>query len=68
MDGAVNSDGTPATPLGWQGAGPDFEVSGHGPFEWEAYDEDMLIGKGRARTQLGLMLALWRFKRRFDRG
>jgi hypothetical protein len=56
----VDKDGhlQPNTPLGWQG-GIDFEVTGHGPYEWSAWDEDMCVGKGAVRTKLGLMIALW---------
>ena len=49
--------------IGWQGSGPDFELYGSGPYEWTAYDEDVLIGTGKARTRLGAQIAMWRFQR-----
>jgi hypothetical protein len=54
-----------AQPLGWQG-GIDFEVTGTGPYEWFAYDEDVLVGKGKARTRLGLGAALMRARKRLS--
>jgi len=64
-----NPDGSwePAQPLGWQGKGPDYEVTRQdGRYVWHAYDEDMLIGKGTARTRLGLARALRRHKRKWS--
>lgn len=67
----------PAQPMGWQGTGIDFEVRTQRwdrekrqmvtqrPFTWEAFYEDMLVGKGKARTKVGLFFALWRCRRRF---
>lgn len=62
-----NSDGSwsEAIPLGWQG-GIDFEVYGAGPYEWHAFDEDVLVGKGAARTRLGLAVAIRRARRRLS--
>lgn len=56
-----------ATPLGWQG-GIDFEVTGTGPYQWHAYDEDILVGKGKARTRLGLTIALKRARKSLTNG
>lgn len=67
MSAPTDRDGNPIQPLGWQGSGPDFELSGHGPFEWTAYDEDVLIGAGHARTTLGAYLAMWLFRRKWRR-
>lgn len=64
-----NPDGSwvPAVPLGWQGSGIDFEVySKRKPMEWYAYDEDVLVDRGTARTRLGLALAMRRAKRRHE--
>jgi hypothetical protein len=70
----------PAQPLGWQGSGLDFEVQSQRwdreqrrmvkqrPIEWHAYDEDVLVAKGTARTMLGLAFAIRRVKRRYARG
>lgn len=66
-EGPTDREGNPLQPIGWQGSGPDFEVSGPGPFEWEAYDEELLIGRGRARTKLGLLIAMARFQRHWRR-
>lgn len=67
-----NPDGSwsPATPLGWQGSGIDFEVYGTGPFQWVAYDEDICVGSGDARTRIGLAVAIRRARKRLedDRG
>lgn len=66
---AQRPDGSyePAVPLGWQGSGIDIEVYGTGPFEWFAYDEDVLVGRGSARTRLGLAWAIRRARRRWRR-
>jgi hypothetical protein len=59
----------PAQPLGWQGSGPDFEVySKRRPMEWVAYDEDVCVATGTARTKAGLYFAIWRARRRLTRG
>lgn len=62
-----NADGSWSAiqPLGWQGSGPDFEVYGTGPWEWVAYDEDVCVGTGKARTRIGAALSMRRFKRRY---
>jgi hypothetical protein len=58
-----------AQPVGWQGSGPDYEVSRvDGQYSWEAYDEDVLIGKGSARTRIGLALALRRHRKKWATG
>ena len=54
----TDGSGNELRPVGWQG-GIDFEVTGHGPYEWTAWDEDLCVDKGRARTRLGLMFSLW---------
>lgn len=53
----------PAAPLPIQ-PGIDFEVSGSGPWIWEAYSGVRLLASGRARTRLGLVLGMWAAKRR----
>lgn len=74
-DGSIQ----PVQPLGWQGSGLDFEVTSKRwdsaqrrmvpvrPIVWHAYDEDVLVAKGTARTPLGLAFAIRRAKRRYDR-
>ncbi|MER7813832.1 hypothetical protein [Streptomyces sp. NPDC096153] len=64
-----NSDGTwsPATPEPLADS-LDFEVSGTGPFEWEAWRGMSLVAHGTARTRLGLHLALFRAKRKHSGG
>lgn len=50
--------------IGWQGSGPDYEVYRRTRFfEWFAYDEELLIGRGTAWTSLGLAVAIRRHKR-----
>lgn len=61
-----NLDGTEAQPIGFLG-GIDFEVTGTGPFEWTAWDEDVCVGKGTARTKAGLALKLLFAERRISR-
>lgn len=55
--------GQPIQPLGWQGSGIDFEVY-RKPYGWEfdAYDEDVLVGNGKARTRRGLNRAMKRVR------
>ncbi|WP_405883592.1 hypothetical protein OG747_36430 [Streptomyces sp. NBC_01384] len=42
----------------------DVEVTGTGPFEWEAWIGVERVASGRARTRLGLQVALLRARRR----
>ncbi|MFC5802770.1 hypothetical protein [Streptomyces formicae] len=46
----------------------DFEVTGSGPFEWEAWRGLSLVAHGTARTRLGLHVALYRAKRQHSGG
>jgi len=63
-----NPDGSysPEMSMGWLG-GIDFEIFGTGPYAWLAYDEDVLVGRGKARTRIGLAFALRRAERRLRR-
>lgn len=54
----------PAQPLGYQGAGLDFEVTGNRPWHWTAYQRHRVVAAGKARTRLGLIIALRLAKRR----
>lgn len=45
----------------------DVEVTGHGPYEWEAWAGMDQVASGRARTRLGLQVALLRARRRHTR-
>ncbi len=49
---------TPARPLGFQGTGLDFEVTGSRPWQWAAYSRHGVVATGKARTRLGLAAAL----------
>lgn len=65
-----NADGslTPATALGWQGSGVDWEVySTERPRRAVAYDEDVCVAQVRARTRIGLVLKIRRAQRRLTR-
>lgn len=42
----------------------DVEVTGHGPWEWETWVGMTEVASGRARTRLGLHLAIWWARRR----
>lgn len=71
---SFNRDGQPMQPLGFIGAGPDFEVyrwgenqQGMKGWHWQAYSRDRLLESGDACTRLGLTLALWRARRRLTR-
>ena len=57
----MNVDVEGGQAVGWSG-GVDFEVKGSGPYEWTAWDEDVCVGSGKARTKIGLAVALWRAK------
>ncbi|BBB01054.1 hypothetical protein RVR_8291 [Actinacidiphila reveromycinica] len=60
-----NPDGswTEATPLTLTDSF-DVEVTGRGPFEWEAWIGMRRVAAGRARTRLGLQIALLRARRK----
>lgn len=61
-----NPDGTwtTAEPLPLA-VGLDFEVTGLGPYEWEAWRGTARVASGRARTRPGLQFALLRAKRKY---
>lgn len=61
-----NPDGSwsDAVPLGWQGSGIDWEVSGHGPYEALGYDEDVLVARVEARNKFTLGIKLWWWHKR----
>jgi hypothetical protein len=61
-----NRDGSPAQPLGWQ-PGIDWEVTGKGPYEAIAYDEDIPVAVIRARSKLWLHIRISRAHRRLSR-
>ena len=42
----------------------DIEVTGTGPFEWEAWIGMNQVASGHARTRLGLQIALLRARRK----
>ncbi|HWM95533.1 MAG TPA: hypothetical protein VNO54_00610 [Streptosporangiaceae bacterium] len=46
----------------------DVEVTGHGPWEWEAWVGMNEVASGHARTHLGLWFAIARAKRRHAKG
>lgn len=67
----TDDQGNPIQPLGWQGAGPDFEVygpesaEGDGKWYWQAYDEDMFVGEGRHKTRFMAAWAMRQFKKNY---
>jgi hypothetical protein len=73
MDGfhVTDDQGNPVQPIGWQGAGPDFEVyspqdrGGNGRWVWEAYDEDIFVGTGTHRSKFMAYWAMARFKKKY---
>ncbi|WP_097982842.1 hypothetical protein [Streptomyces sp. f150] len=60
-----NPDGTwtPAVPLPITPT-LDFEVTGHGPYRWDAWRGTRQVAAGTARTRLGLTIALLRARRK----
>lgn len=44
----------------------DVEVTGPSPYEWEAWVGMKCVATGRARTRLGLRVALYRAKRKHN--
>ncbi|MFF0055632.1 hypothetical protein ACFYRI_14705 [Streptomyces microflavus] len=43
----------------------DFEVTGHGPYRWDAFRGTRRLASGAARTRLGLTVALLRARRKY---
>lgn len=46
----------------------DVEVTGRGPWQWDAWVGMTEVASGRARTRLGLRLAVARARRRHAKG
>jgi len=63
-----NADGTlsDAVPLGYI-PGVDFEVYGTGPYRWDAFRGPTFVGRGEAKTRIGLEFGLWRAKRQINK-
>lgn len=61
----LNADGTwtPSTPIPLSDD-LDFEVTGNGPYSWEAWRGMNQVAAGSAHTRLGLQVALLRARRK----
>lgn len=53
--------------IGWQGSQIDFEISGTGPWEATAWDEDMCVTAFKTNHRFVLLVRLWIWHFRFNR-